>query len=80
MLSLLMLWTEDHTCRDPHFSNQVVIFVGSVRRLSKFNSLDRKLEMMSLIADVRGPLYRVKGVDVSRVTMSRLWSASVRSR
>jgi hypothetical protein len=49
-------------------------------KLSKFNSLDRKLEIMSLIADVRGPLYRVKGVDVSRVTMSRLWSASVRSR
>jgi hypothetical protein len=49
-------------------------------RFSKFNSVDKKLEMMSLIADVRGPLYRVKGVVGSRVTMLRLWGASVRSR
>ena len=66
--------------RPPFFKSSCDIRREYSGRLSKFNSLDRKLEMMSLIADVRGPLYRVKGVDVSRVTMSRLWSASVRSR
>ena len=66
--------------RPPFFKSSCDIRREYSGRLSKFNSLDRKLEIMSLIADVRGPLYRVKGVDVSRVTMSRLWIASVRSR
>ena len=66
--------------RPPFFKSRCDIRREYSGRLSKFNSLDRKLEIMSLIADVRGPLNRVKGVDVSRVTMSRLWSASVRSR
>ena len=29
--SATMLWIVDHTYRDPHFSNQVVIFVGSIQ-------------------------------------------------
>ena len=66
--------------RPPFFKSSCDIRREYSGRLSKFNSVEKNLEMMSLIADVRGPLYRVKGVDVSRVTMSRLWSASVRSR
>ncbi len=66
--------------RPPFFKSSCDIRRECSGRLSKFNSLDRKLEMMLLIADVRGPLYRVKGVFVSRVIMLRLWIASVRSR
>ncbi len=66
--------------RPPCFKSSCDIRREYSGRLSKFNSVERKLEMMSLIADVRGPLYRVKGVLVSRVVVLRLWSASVRSR
>lgn len=66
--------------RPPFFKSSCDIRREYSGRLSKFKSLDKKLEMMSLIADVRGPLYLVKGVFVSRVIMLRLWSASVRSR
>jgi hypothetical protein len=66
--------------RPPFFKSSCDIRRECSGRLSKFNSLERKLEIMSLIADVRGPLYRVKGVDMSRVTVLRLWSVSVRSR
>jgi len=66
--------------RPPCFKSSCDIRREYSGRLSKFNSVEKKLEMMSLIADVRGPLYRVKGVLVSRVVVLRLWSASVRSR
>jgi len=45
-----------------------------------FSNVARKLEMIPLMADVSGPLYRVKGVLMSRVLVLRLWSASVSSR
>jgi len=45
-----------------------------------FSNVAIKLEIILLMADVSGPLYRVKGVLVSRVSILRLWSASVSSR
>ena len=61
MQDLLELGNVDHTFRDPHVSDQVVIRREYSGRVSKFRSFDKKLEMMSLIADVRGPLlYRGK--------------------
>ena len=66
--------------RPPCFKSSCEIRLEYSGRVSKFRSFDKKLEMMSLIADVRGPLYCVKGVFVSRVIMLRLWIASVRSR
>ena len=45
-----------------------------------FSSVAIKLEIMLLMAEVSGPLYRVKGVLMSSVLVLRLWSASVRSR
>ena len=66
--------------RPPCFKSSCDIRREYSGRVSKFRSFDKNLEMMSLIADVRGPLYLVKGVFVSRVIMLRLWSASVRSR
>ena len=42
--------------RPPFFKSSCDIRREYSGRLSKFNSLDKKLEMMSLIADVRGPL------------------------
>ena len=75
MQGQLMLWILDcgsYIPRPPFFKSSCDIRREYSGRLSKFNnSLDKKLEMMSLIADVRGPLYRVNGV-LSRVTMSRL--------
>ena len=50
--------------RPPFFKSSCDIRREYSGRLSKFNSLDKKLEMMSLIADVRGPLYRVNGIFV----------------
>ena len=45
-----------------------------------FSSVAIKLEIMLLMAEISGPLHRVKGVLVSRVLVLRLWSASARSR
>jgi len=42
--------------RPPFFKSSCDIRREYSGRLSKFNSLAKKLEMMSLIADVRGPL------------------------
>ena len=39
-----------------------------------FNNFVIKLEIMLLMAEVSGPLYRVKGVLLSRMLVLRLWS------
>ena len=66
--------------RPPCFKSSCDIRRECWGRCLKFSSVAIKLEIILLMADVSGPLYRVKGVLVSRVSVLRLWSASVRSR